>query len=159
MTPWQLATAKNNSLFIDALAAFLSPMDAERALLKPVVEHVSGCFDQCSATHTCMYLLCMCVLQAYLRACATGCIANVVALEARLAALLGSELLVPSAVDRAIRGVRTIGIQAACERGHVAVVKYMLSGARARTVPIPDLTVIVSREVGCQPSTLAQSLI
>lgn len=73
---------------------------------------------------------------------------------------MGSELLVRSAVDRAIHDVRLIGIQAACERGHVAVVKYMLGGNNNnRKVSLPDLTPIVNREVGCKPSALAQSLI
>lgn len=97
-----------------------------------------------------MYLLCMCQLQAYLRACATGCIAQVVALEARLAWLLRQELLTRHAVDGAIRDVRTAGMQAAWVRGHVAVVKYLFgSGSRDRKVPLPDLTPSVSDEVWC----------
>ena len=85
-----------------------------------------------------------------------------VALEARLAGLLRYELLTPRAVDGAIRDVRTKGMQAACECGHVAVVKYLLGGAYARKVPLPDLTPIVSDEVcgvDCQPSTDALLLI
>ncbi len=72
---------------------------------------------------------------------------------------MGSELLVPSAVDRAIHDVRTIGMQTACEHGHVAVVKHMLGGSFYRKVSLPDLTPIVNREVGCKPSALALSLI
>ena len=34
-------------MFIDVLADLLSPLDAERGLLKAIVENVSGCFDAC----------------------------------------------------------------------------------------------------------------
>jgi hypothetical protein len=60
VTPWQLAAAKNNSLFIDALAALLSPMDADRALLKAVFEHVSGCFTSV-LQHIPVRICCVCV--------------------------------------------------------------------------------------------------
>ena len=113
---------------------------------------------------TCLhvFVVCVCQLQAYLRACATGCIAQVVALEARLAGLLRYELLTPYAVDGAIRNVRIKGMQAACECGHVAVVKYLFGSGGDRTVPLPDLKPIVSDEVcgvDCQPSTDALLLI